>query len=281
MFSDTMLDPAGPVSAATRDLFLDAVGLMLIVIVPVFVLTALVIWRYRASNAGAAYTPHWSGSRVIEIGIWVMPIVIVVMLWFLVWTRTHTLDPYKPLAAAEPPLVIQAVALDWQWLFIYPGEGVAAANRLVFPVGRPLAIQLTSDTVMNSLSIPALGGQIYAMAGMETKLNLLAERAGLYEGRNTMFSGDGFAAQAFTAEAVDAAGYQAFLAEARASADTLDNTAFETLATPTVDGPVKLYSSIEANLFETIMSSHGSMPHAANASEGAADPSSAHAEHQP
>lgn len=268
MFSDTMLDPAGPVSAVTRDLFFDAVGLMLIVIVPVFVLTGLILWRYRSSNTGARYTPDWEGAPVIEVGIWFLPVVIVMMLWFVVWGRTHELDPYRPIASPEAPLRVQAVALDWQWLFIYPDEGVAAVNRLVFPVGRPVSLEITSTTVMNSLSIPALGGQIYAMAGMETRLNLLADRAGRYDGRNTMFSGDGFSAQTFVAEAVEAGAYAQFLGEARGSGAALDATGFEALAQPTIAGPVKLYASVVPELFEAIIALHGSMPHGATGHEG-------------
>ena len=279
MFKDTMLDPAGPVSAVTRDLFFDSVGLMLIVVVPVFVLTALVVWRYRAGNRDAKYTPHWGGSRIIEAGLWFMPVLIVVMLGFVVWTRTHALDPYKPIASSQPPLVVQAVALDWQWLFIYPDENIGAVNRLVFPVGRPLTIELTSDSVMNSLSIPALGGQIYAMVGMRTELNLLADRAGIYDGRNTMFNGDGFSAQTFTAEAVDAAAYQSFVAQARAGKDALDAASFATLAEPTVAGPVRLYSTVEPNLFHTIMASHGSMPHMAGPADATTTTPVSHAEH--
>lgn len=273
MFNDTMLDPAGPVSAATRDLLFDAVGLMLIVVLPVFILTAFVVWRYRAGNDGAAYTPDWSNSRIIEGGIWFVPLTIVVLLAFMVWDRTHQLDPYRPIAASQPPLVVQAVALDWQWLFIYPEEDVAAVNRLVFPTGRPLTIQITSDTVMNALSIPALGGQIYAMAGMETKLNLMAGRPGTFMGRNTMFNGDGFSAQRFDAQAVDLAGFDEFLAEARASTQKLDFATFESLATPTINGPARFFSGIETDLFHIIIASHGSMP--AMASDAP------HAGHQP
>ncbi|MET0440234.1 MAG: COX aromatic rich motif-containing protein [Devosia sp.] len=276
MFKDTMLDPAGPVSAATRDLFFDSVGLMLIVVLPVIVLTALVVWRYRAGNAAAAYTPHWGGSRLVELGLWFLPVLIVVMLWFVVWNRTHDLDPYKPLSSGQPPLVVQAVALDWQWLFIYPEENIASVNRLVFPVGRPVTIELTSDSVMNSLMIPALGGQIYAMAGMQTELNLMADRIGIYDGRNTMFNGDGFSAQVFNAEAVDVAAFQAFVAEARNAGETLDGGSFKTLSTPTIAGPVRLYSGVEDGLFQSIIASHGSMPHME------ADTTTApHAEHNP
>jgi cytochrome o ubiquinol oxidase subunit 2 len=277
MFKDTMLDPAGPISAATRSLLFDAAGLMLIVVVPVFILTALVVWRYRAGNVSAGYTPDWGGSRTIEIGIWFVPLVIVVALGAMVWSRTHEFDPYRPIAADQPPITVQAVALDWQWLFIYPEESVAAVNRLVFPAGRPLALEITSDTVMNSLSIPALGGQIYAMAGMETKLNLMADHPGTFMGRNTMFSGDGFAAQQFSAEAVDAAGFDAFLAEARASGAALDGSSFETLARPTIAGAVRLFSKVEPGLFQTIMALHGSMPLTTN---GDAEPAAPHAGHK-
>jgi cytochrome o ubiquinol oxidase subunit 2 len=279
MFENTMLDPAGPVSTATRDLLFDAVGLMLIVLVPVFVLTAIVVWRYRTSNTGAAYAPDWGSSRTIEIGIWFVPLVIVIALGMMVWSRTHRFDPYRPIAATQPPLTVQAVALDWQWLFIYPQENVAAVNRLVFPAGRPLTIEITSDTVMNSLSIPALGGQIYAMAGMETKLNLLADRPGNFMGRNTMFSGDGFAAQQFSAEAVDAAGFDAFLAGARVSGEMLDPSSFKALARPTIAGPVRLFSGVERDLFHSIIQSHGSMPQIENGSSSVAGPAAAHSVH--
>jgi cytochrome o ubiquinol oxidase subunit 2 len=278
MLKDTLLDPAGPVSAATKELLFDAVGLMLIVVVPVFVLMAAIVWRYRAGNTGATYAPEWGNSRLVEAGIWFAPLAIVVALGFIVWDRTHQLDPYDQLPGTEP-IVVQAVGLDWQWLFIYPDESLASVNRLVFPVGRPVVIEVTSDTVMNSLSIPALGGQIYAMAGMRTKLNLQADRAGVFAGRNTMFSGDGFAAQKFAAEATDIAGFGAFLTQARAANEMLDLAAFEVLAKPTIDGPVRLFSGVEPNLFEAIMAAHGSMPHVTDASapvDAAADAHSGH-----
>lgn len=274
MFAHTMLDPAGPISALQGDLLFDSVGLMLIVVLPVFVLAGLIVWRYRASNTTARYTPDWDHSRVIELGIWFAPLLIVVFLWFMVWDRTHQLDPYRPIASSRPALQVQAVALDWQWLFIYPEQHVASLNRLVFPAGRPLSLALTSDTVMNSLFIPALGGQIYAMAGMRTELNLLADAPGTFMGRNAQFSGNGFAGQKFTAEATDTAGFEAFLTEARASGSGLDAASFKAIAQPTIAGPVKLFSTVQPNLFETILNAHGSMPHIAEAP--AADP---HAEH--
>lgn len=114
-----LLFPHGPVAASTRNLFFISVGLMLIVVLPVFVLVGVVAWRYRA-KASAKYTPDWAASRPFEIALWTFPLVIVAILAVLVWTRTHDLDPYKPVPGSAPPLTVQVVALDWKWLFIYP-----------------------------------------------------------------------------------------------------------------------------------------------------------------
>ena len=108
------------------------------------------------------------------------------------WRSTHALDPYKPLASEQPALRVQVIGYDWKWLFIYPDEGVASIGELAIPAGRPVAMQLTSATVMQSLQIPALGSQIYAMGGMVTQLHLEATKPGRFMGENTMYNGNGF-----------------------------------------------------------------------------------------
>ena len=59
-------------------------------------------------------------------------------------------------------------------------------------------MKLTSDTVMQSFFIPSLGSQIYAMAGMVTRLNLKAQATGSFMGENTQYNGEGFQQQHFT-----------------------------------------------------------------------------------
>src|SRR3546814_2524656 len=48
------------------------------------------------------------------------------------------------------PVTIQAVSLDWKWLFIYPEQGIATVNEIAFPKDTPVNFQITSDSVMNS-----------------------------------------------------------------------------------------------------------------------------------
>ncbi len=171
----------------------------------------------------------------------------------VLWHYTHILDPYRRIASPQPTLEIEAVALDWKWLFIYPDQHIATVNQLAIPVGRPVHIRLTSGTVMQSLLIPRLAGQIYAMPGMTSQLNLAANRPGAYRGENTQFNGQGFQNQSFDVVALPAGDYARWLAHVSASAPPLDAAAdAELLRKSSPPWPVS-YSHVAPGVFQHIM----------------------------
>lgn len=246
------LSPAGPVAAAIRDEFLLVCLIMLFVIGPVLLLVPLVAWRYRLSNTKSAYRPQWGFSWPLEALIWIPPTAIVVILAVFLWRDTHRLDPYKPLPGKA--VSVQVIAADWKWIFVYPEQGVATVNRLVIPAGRPVHLDLTSATVMQSILIPRLAGQIYAMAGMRTQLNLQADAPGAFLGENVQFNGTGFQNQKFTVDAMDDAAYVRWLAEVRAQPNRLDDTEYEKLTRrSTVPHPLA-FGAVQPNLFDRVMS---------------------------
>lgn len=263
-----VLNPKGPIALAERDLLFTAFGLMMIVAIPAILLTLLFVWRYRRSRQNSDYAPDWDGSPGIEAVVWLVPAAIVIAIGTIVWDSTHNLDPYRPISADKPAFKVQAVALDWKWLFLYPEDGVASVNELVFPADRPLTLEITSDTVMNSLMIPALGGQIYAMAGMRSELNLLADGPGVFTGRNTMYSGDGFADQHFKAHAVSDEDFAAWKDKAAGSADGLTSDTYAELHKKSIANPVAYYSSFEPDLFKLILQKYA--PNAAPHEDGKA-----------
>jgi len=186
-----VLDPAGDIARQQADLVLISTGLLLLIIVPVMILTVLFAWRYRAANTAATYDPDWEHSTKLELVIWSAPLLIVIALGSITWLATHLLDPYRPLdridathaiAPGTVPIDVDVVALDWKWLFIYPGQNIATVNELVLPTGRPVRFHITSSTVMNSFYVPALAGQIYAMPGMETTLHAVFNKPGTFRG---------------------------------------------------------------------------------------------------
>lgn len=252
MFS--LLNPAGTVALDERALMFHATLLMLIVVVPVFILAFAIAYRYRAGNKRAVYTPDWEHSKMEELIWWAIPIEIILVLGALTFSSTHQLDPYKPLANAssEAPMVIEAVALNWKWLFIYPELGVASVNELALPVNRQVKFKITSDAPMNSFWIPKLGGQMYAMSGMVTTLHLDATEVGSYEGRSANYSGEKFAEMKFTALAVTQNDFNAWVSKAEASEHVLNHETYQELRAPDTS-PVLLYSFVDASMFEKIV----------------------------
>ena len=116
-----------------------------------------------------------------------------------------SLEPSKPLVSTEQPLKVEVVSLDWKWLFIYPDQGVATVNQLVVPAGTPVSFQLTSATVWNVFFVPQMGTMIYTMPRMTTRLNLQADRQGVFDGLSAHFSGDGFPGMQFKVHVAAAA----------------------------------------------------------------------------
>jgi cytochrome o ubiquinol oxidase subunit 2 len=249
-----VLQPNGPIAAEQVRLMRDALLLMAIVVLPVFVLTAAFVWRYRRSRR-ASYRPDWAFSLPLELAIWGIPTVIVGFIGYLVWTRTHELDPYTQ-AGAGTVLEVQAIAADWKWIFLYPGLNVATVNELVVPAGRPFRVALTSDTVMNAFFIPGLGGQIFAMAGMRTEMNLRAESSADMWGRNTQFSGKGFPGQEFKVRVTDALGFDGWLRQARAGDDKLTRASYDALVKQHATAPVTTYSGFDAGLFDRVIAKY-------------------------
>ena len=249
----SLLEPAGRIAADEKSLIITSTLLMLIVVIPVIFMTLYFAWKYRESNTSATYMPNWSYSHRIEAVVWAVPIAIILVLGTLTWRTTHELDPYKPLESSVKPIEVQVVALDWKWLFIYPEQHIATVNEIQFPAGTPVNFKITSDTVMNVFFIPQLGSQIYAMAGMQTQVNLIADQPGVYDGLSTNFSGAGFPDMKFTATATSQADFDAWVAKVRASNAKLGLDNYADLAKPSSKDPVKYFSNVEPVLFTAVL----------------------------
>jgi cytochrome o ubiquinol oxidase subunit 2 len=248
-----VLDPQGPIASAERLLLINSTAIMLVVVVPVIVATLAFAWWYRSSNPRATRSLDEAYEGRVEFVVWSIPALTVILLGGVIWIGSHQLDPRVPIPAKVDPLRVEVVALDWKWLFIYPDQSVAAVNQLVIPTGTPVEFRLTSATVMNSFFVPQLGSQVYAMGGMITHLNLLADEPGEYPGFSAMFSGDGFSDMRFIAKAVRPGDFKAWLEQVHDTGSDLDETSYADLAKPSQNVSPTTYRSVEPKLFERIL----------------------------
>lgn len=251
-----LFDTKGPVGDGIGSTMLYTVLLMLIVVIPTVILSMVVPFKF-SEKKNAKYDPEWHHSTLIEAIVWGIPIVIILFLAIETYKTSHSLDPHKELVSVENPnerpLKIQVVALDWKWLFIYPEEGIATVNEIAIPTNKPVQFLLTSDGAINSFFIPRLGGQLYAMAGMENKLNLMATHAGTYKGLSSNYSGYGFSGMRFEVHAQDKAGYEAWVAKVKASSKSLDDETYNKLTCKSRDNKVEYFNNPDPLRFKNII----------------------------
>jgi cytochrome o ubiquinol oxidase subunit 2 len=247
-----ILDPQGPIGTAEKAILIDSVAIMLAIVLPTIVAIFAFAFWFRESNTKANYLPHWAYSGRIELVVWSVPALTVILLGGVAWIGAHDLDPAKPIAGSQKPLRIQAVSLDWKWLFLYPEQNVATINTLTVPAGVPLQFELTSASVMNAFFIPQFGSMIYTMNGMTTRLNLLADTPGTFGGLSTNFSGDGFAGMHFDVNVVPPEQFSKWARDASKANKSLDAQNYEEIAKPTLGDVPATYRLADPGLFQLI-----------------------------
>lgn len=257
-----VMNPSGDIASQQAHLIVVSTLLMLLIIVPVIVLTIVFAWHYRKNNAQARYEPDWDHSTQLELVIWGAPLLIIIALGLLTWINTHTLDPYRPLSrldeqraipAGTKPITVEVVALDWKWLFIYPEQGIATVNELAAPVDVPIHFKITASTVMNSFYIPALAGQIYAMPGMETTLNAVINRPGVFDGFSANYSGAGFSDMHFKFHGMSPEDFNRWVATAKTGSAELNRADYLQLEKPSLRDPVRRFGAVDAELYHAVL----------------------------
>jgi cytochrome o ubiquinol oxidase subunit 2 len=251
--SGGVLDPQGPIGAANAKILLNALGIMLIIVVPTIIAILIFAWWFRASNPRARYRPDFVYSGGIEMVVWGIPILVIMFLGGVIWVGSHELDPFRPIASPVKPKEVQVVSLDWKWLFIYPEEGVASVNELVVPAGVPVHFSLTSASVMNMFFVPQLGSMIATMNGMVTQLHLAADKPGEFYGQSAQYSGDGFSDMNFMVRAVPLDAFAQWVAGARQTGAALDRTSYLALCQQSRNVRPFSYRTVDASLFNAVV----------------------------
>jgi cytochrome o ubiquinol oxidase subunit 2 len=255
-----ILDPVGPVGSAEKTILINSTAIMLAIIIPTMIATVAVAWWFRRGNTKATYRPDWEYSGAIELVVWAIPAMTIMLLGGIAWIGSHSLDPAKPLKSTRPPVNVDVVSMDWKWLFIYPDQHIATVNQLVIPAGTPVNFRLTSATVWNAFFIPQMGSMIYTMPRMAVRLNLQADKLGVFPGRSAQFSGDGFPGMEFQVHSVTPQQFAAWAQSAQGAGRALDAPTYQLLSQPTSNVKPMTFSNVAPGLFEVIATGRSLQP---------------------
>jgi cytochrome o ubiquinol oxidase subunit 2 len=260
-----ILAPVGPVGSAEKTILINSTAIMLAIVIPTMIATIAFAWWFRRGNAKATYRPDWEYSGAVELVVWAIPAMTVMLLGGIAWIGSHDLEPSKPLVSSVQSVRVEVVSLDWKWLFIYPDQGIATVNQLVVPAGAPVSYRLTSGTVWNVFFVPQVGSMIYTMPRMTTRLNLQADRPGIYDGLSAHYSGEGFSGMGFKVHAVPQQQFATWAQGARGKGPALDGRAFAELSKPSSYVKPITYGAVAPGLFDAIVANRAAQLHLSQA----------------
>ncbi|WP_138417221.1 cytochrome aa3 quinol oxidase subunit II [Aquibacillus sediminis] len=229
-----VFNPQGPNAETILGLINWSLLWMAIVIIVVMGMFITFIWKYRERPDNMDYEPpEEHGNTKWEI-IWTaIPFLIVIALLIPNIQALYALEEVPEGYEDKEPITIHVTGADWKWIFSYPEEDIETVNYVNIPEDTPIIFKMTSAGTMQSFWVPALGGQKYAMAKMETELILTADNPGSYMGKNSNFNGPGYAEMEFEVLAQTQAEYDEWVEEVKERAPELTEEKYIELLKPT------------------------------------------------
>ncbi|MDY7227702.1 cytochrome c oxidase subunit II [Hyalangium rubrum] len=219
--AQSVLEPAGPSAARIHALWNVFLAICTGVFVLVVVTMLLAVLRRRVDPEIGSSPPEVDAEALLpkekrahlhakavepaterRLAQWVATAAALTVVLLLVLLVTNTLTG-KALAAlrSEHALEVEVVGHQWWWEFKYrdpePSRLLNTANELHIPVGRPVALKLTSRDVIHSFWVPNLAGKRDLIPGQENTLLLQADKPGVYRGLCAEFCGHQHAKMAF------------------------------------------------------------------------------------
>ena len=196
----------------------------------VLALIVYVVWRFNeTANPVPSRRTH---NGLLEITWTVLPALTLVVI---------AVPSFRLLAdqliIPAPDLTVKVTASQWHWNYGYPkSEGgfafdslyvedkdlkpgqprvITADNAMVVPVGKVIEVDVTSQDVIHSFSLPSFGIKIDAIPGRLNKSWFKAEHEGMFYGQCSNICGIDHAFMPINIRVVSQRDYEAWLVQAK------------------------------------------------------------------
>ena len=210
-------------------------------------LIVYIVWRFNeTANPEPSRRTH---NGVLEFTWTVLPALTLVVI---------AVPSFRLLAEQliipAPDLTVKVTASQWHWNYGYPkSEGgfafdslyvedkdlkpdqprvITADNPMVVPVGKVVEVDVTSQDVIHSFSVPSFGIKIDAIPGRLNKTWFMAEREGMFYGQCSNICGIDHAFMPTNVRVLSQPDYEAWLAQAKKQFAVSDRV--DVAATPLV-----------------------------------------------
>lgn len=222
-FPQSTFDPASGFSGELKSLFGTILSWAVAVFVLVETLLIYTLIRYRARPGQEGKPKPVHGHTVLEIGWTLAPAAILVFVAVPTIRTIFSVDGTPQVGAVE----VEIIGHQWWWEYKYPQYGVVTANELHLPVGRPVALAMTSADVIHSFWVPRLGGKRDLLQGRTNRLALTPDSVGVFMGQCAEFCGLSHANMRLLVVVEDSASFEAWIAQQTSPAIQPDSGSIE------------------------------------------------------
>ena len=258
----SMQPPASPIAVEIGNF--HELLLVIIFAISLLVLALLAYCAVRFNERRNPTPSRTTHNSLIEV-IWtVAPVLVLVIIAIPSFRllRNEEVFPVNAQGQRAADMTVKVTGYQWYWGIEYPGEeakfkfdaiilqdedrqkaiaaGTPAAdvprllavdNQFVVPVGKVIRVQVTSNDVIHSFSVPSLGFRRDAVPGRLNETWFKADREGVFYGQCSRLCGTNHAYMPFAFHAVSPETYASWLTEAKQK-----YAAIETPATVKVAG---------------------------------------------
>lgn len=212
------LDPKGPQAQWIYDNMILSLYIMAFVTLVVFAIFFYIIAKFRRKEGDNEYPKQVHGSTVLEITWTVIPILLLLVLFVPTIIGTFDFAESQAPEDVEDAVYIDVTGHQYWWQFDYE-EGFTAGQEVYIPTGERVYFTLNATDVIHSFWVPALGGKIDTVPGIENTLWLEADEPGTYMGKCAELCGPSHALMDFKLIALERDDYDQWVEDMAAKAD--------------------------------------------------------------
>jgi cytochrome c oxidase subunit 2 len=92
-------------------------------------------------------------------------------------------------AASKTAMTVEAIGHQWFWEFRYPGTKAVTADEMHMPVDTAVNLVATTRDVIHSFWVPELNRKIDTIPGQRNRIELYANKIGVYRGQCAEYCG--------------------------------------------------------------------------------------------
>jgi cytochrome c oxidase subunit II len=203
-YPQTTLLPRADFARLGDNVFMATVYAAAVVFVLVEGALLYAMWKFQV-RPGAAEPAQTHGNTTLEI-VWTIIPAFILALIAVPTVRTILKQAEVP---GPDALQVEVIGHQWWWEFKYPQLGITTAGELHVPVGRTVALSMTTADVLHSFWLPQFAGKRDVFPNRHSHLWFKAEVDGSFPAQCVEYCGEQHGRMAYRivsqpAEAFDA-----------------------------------------------------------------------------